>query len=689
MMKYDRWLVSSFDDNMVGALIGAGFGCLSSYVLCARGYDTPDAAKAFQDVSTLHDPFLLRDMDRAVARIRVALRDNESIAIYGDYDVDGMTSVSILYRYLLGLGAQVQYYIPDRMEEGYGLNIEALRQLYGNGVTLVITVDSGITAISEVEEAQAMGLDIIVTDHHQCRETLPPACAVINPYRADCSYPYKHLAGVGVAFKLLCALASPTPVEVILDRFGDIVALGTVADVMPLTGENRTLVRRGLALIGSSQHVGLRALVAESALGGRRMTAITLGYTLAPRVNAAGRMGKTALAVELLLTDNPARAAHLSAELCALNRYRQQVENEIFNEALTLLEGEEDAPAIVLAHENWHSGVVGIVASRLSERFKKPTYLICLENGVGKGSARGVSGIDLVATLDQAKHLLSNYGGHELAAGFSLPEDNIAAFKANIFEYLVRLFPHERQSSFTVDCVVPATLFSYANVSALQELEPFGMGNATPVFLLENVTLEQIVPVGGGRHLRLVMRAESMNFQGIFFGVDSLSLGFSEDDQVDIAFHADINQFQNRSHVQLQLCDIRLSEPARTQEAEQAALYERFCRGDALSAPEIASLAPDRAHMTAVWRYLMRTAENTPLTVRLGSLARKVSRMSGLPVSLGRLKIILDVLEEFRLLERYQVGDEVTLNPIANAPKADLSTSLILSRLTHNSETVG
>lgn len=680
-MKYDIWQIAPNSDRTVNELIRSGFGHLSSYVLSARGHATPEEAGAFLDASALHDPFLLKDMDRAVARVRAAVRNREHIAVYGDYDVDGMTSIALLVRYLRGLGIETEYYIPDRLEEGYGLNAEALRHLFERGVSLVITVDSGITAIAEVAEAQSMGLDIIITDHHQCRDTLPAACAVVNPCRPDCSYPYKHLAGVGVAFKLICALADTESSDKLLGRFGDVVALGTVADVMPLTGENRTLVWHGLSLFSDTNHVGLHALMQESGLSDRRVTATTLGYTLAPRINAAGRMGRTPLAVELLLTDDAGRAAHLAAELCSLNRFRQQVENEIFTQALAMLEKMDDAPALVLAHEDWHSGVVGIVATRLAERFGKPTYLICMDGGHGKGSARSVRGINLVESLAHNSSLLTNYGGHELAAGFALHAEHIDAFREGICHFVAQYSAGEHVSSLSVDCSVPATLFTAANVTALQELEPFGTGNPTPIFALEDVLLEQVTPVGGGRHVKLQFRAGRSLFPGIFFGVDPLTLGFSEGDSVDIAFHADINTFQNKSSVQFQLCDIRLASPARETELTSLALYERFAGGTGLTDAESAVLCPDRPRLAAVWRYVRRVAGQMPLTDRLAPLARKITRESGLALSLGQLLVALDVFEEFHLIERFQVKDEISLEAVLTAPRADLSASAVLAKL--------
>ena len=681
-MKYDVWRRTSVPPEAADILTQAGFGPLSSHVLCARGCEIPDAAARFLDGAPARDPFSLLDMDAAVARIRQALHDGEHIAIYGDYDVDGMTSIAVLTRYLRSVGGHVTYYVPDRLEEGYGLNIDALRHLYDEGVRLIITVDTGITAIEEARTAQAMGLDLVITDHHQCRETLPDACAVVNPCRPDGHYPFPQLAGVYVTFKLVCALAGPEQYDDLLNRYGDLVSLGTVADVMPLIDENRPLTRVGLARLAHTHHVGLRALMDEAGLANKRITATTLGFGLAPRINAAGRLGKTALAVELLLTDDPARASYLAAELCALNRHRQILETEIFIEAQAMLAEQADSPAIVLAKENWHPGVVGIVASRLAERFPKPVFLICLEENIGKGSARSGGGINLVNALAEASDLLQNYGGHDLAAGFALARENIDMFRARMSDFTARQMTVRTEKILTVDAMVSPSLFTCANVTELQTMEPYGPGHPTPVFVLEDVTLEQVTPVGGGRHVKLALRAQGQPFQGIFFGVDPQMLGCVEDDHVDIAFHAEINTFINRSQVQFQLCDIRLSSPDRDCEAESLALYRRFQANEPLNPSERRALRPDRPQMTAVWRYLLRVSGDTPLTGQAAVLARKIARSAGLPLAVGSFLVVLDVFEEFHLIKRSQIGNQVTLQPVLSPEKADLNTSTTLRTLT-------
>ena len=421
-MKYKKWNQAAPDRSAVLALMAAGLPALAATVLCARGVDTPEAAAAFLAAADapLHDPMLLRDMDRAVERMERALAGNEYIAVYGDYDVDGITSTCLLTRFLSSRGARVIPYIPDRLEEGYGLNREAVELLADKGVTLIVTVDCGITAVEEARYAASLGLDVIITDHHECKDELPQAVAVVDPHRRDCGYPFPCLAGVGVALKLALALTPGSERERVLSEYADLAAIGTVADVMQLSGENRAIVRRGLQALARTRRPGLRALIREAGAEGKSLTASCIGFTLAPRINAAGRMGCAPVAAELLLTEDPGRAEALSHALCALNRERQSIEGRIYEECLARLERESAGQrrSIVLAGEGWHQGVVGIVASRLAEKYACPTFMICVQDGRGKGSCRSFGGFNLFRALESCADLLEGFGGHELAAGF-------------------------------------------------------------------------------------------------------------------------------------------------------------------------------------------------------------------------------------------------------------------------------
>ena len=394
-MKYERWLIPETDDAAVEALMDAGYPYLVSTVLASRGVVTPEQAAAHLDRerSLVYSPFLMRDMDKAVARIDRALAGGETIAVFGDYDVDGITSTCLLTDYLRSRGAAVLMHIPRRIEEGYGLGCDAIRALAEQGVTLIVTVDCGITGVEETAFAATLGVDLVITDHHECKDELPAACAVVDPHRPDCGFPFKHLAGVGVALELVLALGGAERENALFSRYCTLAAIGTIADVMRMEGENRTIVQCGLEGIDRSDFTGLHALLREAGLTGRPVSSVQIGFVLAPRINAAGRMGRAELAAELLLTQDPAKAERLARELCDLNRERQSVEQDIFRCAIEQMDtlAPTERNALVLSSEEWHQGVVGIVASRLSEKFSCPSFMIHLAGGMGKGScARGV-----------------------------------------------------------------------------------------------------------------------------------------------------------------------------------------------------------------------------------------------------------------------------------------------------------
>ena len=485
-MKYDRWnLRPPGPAGSRAELERAGLPPLCAAVLCARGVDTAPAASAFlaHGPDLLHNPFLLQDMEKAVERISRAIREQETIAVYGDYDVDGITATCLLTQVLQTLGGQVVSYIPDRTEEGYGLNNHAIDALAGQGVTLIVTVDCGITAAREVEYARALGVDVVITDHHQCKETLPQAVAVVDPRRPDCAYPFPDLAGVGVALKLALALTPPAQRPQVLLDYGELAAIGTVADVMLLQGENRALVHLGLERLAFTSRPGLQALLREAGCPrGQVPTTVTIGYGLAPRINAAGRMEQAGTALELLLTQDPQRGAELAQELCQLNRLRQAIELEIFQHCDQLLTHTPalSAPVIVLAGEGWHQGVIGIVASRLAEKYACPAFMISLDGDKGKGSCRSFGGFNLFGALERCAPLLDSYGGHELAAGFSIHRDNIPAFRSALCQLVGEFAGHQpMESSLDVDCEIPhCSLLSTQDVESLSLLEPFGSGTA-------------------------------------------------------------------------------------------------------------------------------------------------------------------------------------------------------------------
>ena len=662
----------------------AGIPPLAAAVLCARGLDTPEKAAAFLDagLGQLRDPLLMKDMDKAAARVARALADGETIAVYGDYDVDGITSTCLLTDFLRSEGGQVIPYIPDRMEEGYGLNTDALDTLSREGVSLVVTVDCGITAVEEAGHARALGVDLVVTDHHECKADLPQAVAVVDPHRSDCPYPFKCLAGVGVALKLVLALGGPDRQRELLERYADLAAIGTVADVMNLTGENRTIVRLGLERLRHTARPGLKALLREAGLEERPLTSGTIGYTLAPRINASGRMGCAALAGELLLTDSPVRGEELAARLCQLNRERQAIEAEIYEECQALAQAlpQQQRYALVLAGEHWHQGVVGIVASRLADKYSCPTFMICLQDGKGKGSCRSFAGFNLFAALEHCAPLLEGFGGHELAAGFTILEENIPAFTQAMNDYVCSATGGEEMVSvLDIDAEVEDPgLLTLDGVEGLDLLEPYGSGNPKPVFSLSGCLITALSEVGGGRHLKLKLAAAGRSFDAIFFSATAAQAAVAVGDRIDVAFTPQVNEYRGWRTVQLQVCDLR---PALTRAQAERALYEKFRRGEELTPVEAEALLPSREEFVVLWRYLKGHAQPAPLEETAHRLARSIARSAGRRETVMRTLVCLEVFDERGLIHLEHTTDHLHIALQAVEGKVDLEDSWILRRL--------
>ena len=687
-MKFPVWHVAQTDCAAVERLTDAGYPYLVSSVLASRGVSCPEQATEFltQETTLVHSPFLMKDMDKAVARIDRALSDGERIAIFGDYDVDGITATCIMVDYLKGRGADVVHYIPRRIEDGYGLSCEAIEGLRKGGATLLVTVDCGITGVEEVAYARSIGMDVVVTDHHECKETLPVAAAVVDPRRTDCEYPFKHLAGCGVALKLVLALGGPDREEALFSRYCTLAAIGTVADVMQMTGENRTIVSRGLASLDRSDFIGLHALLKEAGLSGREISSVQIGFVLAPRINAAGRMGAADMAADLLLCQDPAKAEELAKALCALNRERQSVEQTIYSQAEAMIEAlpEDQRRALVLASETWHQGVVGIVASRLSEKYSRPSFMIHLNGGVGKGSCRSWGGFNLFAALESCSDLLLGFGGHELAAGFTIDEANIPAFRARMNQYAAEYWVGKApESALEVDVELrqPGRV-TLQEVEALAALEPYGSGNARPLFCLMGATLLRTQNVGQNRHLKLRLGKGNAQFDGIFFSTTSAACGCAEGDRVDAAFYLQVNEFRGSRTVQLQMVDIRPSLSASSREQECLTLVEQCAAGEPVSARNAHRMLPSREQYAAVWRSLVHLTPEGALHTAYLPLLRSLSAAMGKADSFLRSAFCLAVFQERGLLKLEIQGDTIDIQLAGRDKKVRLEDSEYIRRLT-------
>ena len=675
-VKYGIWKVNEPDPSAVNTLVRSGYAPLAAMVLAARGICSNAQAHKYLDCDTpLLDPFLMTDMDKAAGRVGLAMARGEKIAVFGDYDVDGITSTCLLTDFLRRHGANVVSYIPGRLEEGYGLNPIAIAQLSQEGVQLIITVDCGITAVAEAELCRELGIDLVITDHHECKDALPYAAAVVDPHRPDGGYPHKNLSGVGVAFKLASALCGDQ--EEVLRDYADMVCLGTVADVMPLQGENRVFVARGLQSLARTTRPGIAALMAESGCDAKNVSASSIGFMLAPRINAAGRMGKIELAVELFLTDDPGRAAEVAKQLCDLNRQRQSVESEIYDQAVAMLPAGQPPEAIVLADETWHQGVVGIVASRIAEEYACPAFLICLDGEHGKASSRSHGGFNLFASLTALSSLLESYGGHELAAGFTINRANIPEFRRQICQLAAGFYSDDTpRTSLEIDCAIPAELLTISNIESLSVLEPCGNCCPKPVLMMKNLTIERITMVGGGRHMRLRLRSGRCGLNAIYFSANPAAVSIQTGDVVDIAFTPQVNEFRGERSVQMNVQDIR---PSCTAECSpETAAYHALAKG--CLTREIAEiLLPERSTLAMVWRYLAAASaevEESPIC-----LCRKIVRWTGKPLSLGQMMTCLDIFRDVGLLEAQRVHKNLRIRLTPGNTKADLTTSQTMQRL--------
>ena len=681
-MKYRQWQVAPPCPEGQAALERAGYPPLLAGLLAVRGITAPEEARRLLSPTreAIPEPMLLRDMDRAARRVRLALERGERIAVYGDYDVDGITSTCLLTQFLTARGGDVLPYIPSRLEEGYGLNPEAVHSLAQQGVALIITVDCGITAVEETALANGLGIDVVITDHHACKDALPAAAAVVDPHRPDCPYPFKGLAGVGVALMLALAVAGQEERRAVFDEFCDLAAVGTVADVMPMTGANRAIVSLGLQRLDPPRRLGLASLVRCAGLADKPLTSVSVGYTLAPRINASGRMGRAEVAVELLLTTDPARAEELALELCELNRERQGIESEIFQQCIQHLESAPQQGAIVLAGSQWHQGVVGIVASRLTEKYACPCFMICLDNGLGKGSCRSWGDVNLFELLSSCSHLLENFGGHALAAGFTVREENIPALAQALRRQMAdRCNGQELPSVLEVDMAVAPQHLTVEAVEALDLLEPCGTGNPRPVFLLQGAQVHTMAQVGRGRHLKLRLESRGMPLDAIFFSNQGSELGLYPGCRVDVVFYPQINEFRGRRDLQLQIVDLRLA-PSRAQ--LERAIYDKYSRGEDLTSEEARFLLPSRGDFVDLWRWLERQSnistvvEDTPARI-----ARAVSRATRQREVPARTMLCLEVMEERGLINLNRRTDRIQITLRQVEHKVDLEASEIMRRL--------
>lgn len=561
MHKSKKWIIGETDESRVTQISDKfGISRLAARLILLRGISDDEQIERYllKDGAQLADPFLLPDMEKAVNHIRSAVQSGTKITVYGDYDVDGITSTYILCDYLKNLGADVGYYIPDRAAEGYGMNTAAVQSLHDSGTQLIITVDVGITAAEEVRFAESLGMDVIVTDHHTPKETLPDCIAVINP-KLDCDYPFDSLAGVGVAFCLVYALSGKD--ESVAERYCGIAALGTVADMVPLQSENRIIVSRGLKKLNKRDNIGITALLQAAGAADREITSTTVGFTLAPRLNAAGRIASAAQSVELLFETDPTAAMKIAERLDSDNSFRRQEEKRILDEAIDIINQNEyyNDDVIVVAAKGWHHGVIGIVSSRLTELYYKPSAVISVDDdGTGKASGRSIAGFNLFDALSACADCLAKFGGHELAAGFSLDENKIGIFRNKINEYAKNIITEEIATpKLNIDAAVSAADVNENTVKELEILEPCGMGNRSPLFCIRDAAVGGIRRARTGNHMFITLCRDGASAEAPVFNIADTLADLAVGDRISVAGSLGINEYRGVTTAQFIIRDIQ------------------------------------------------------------------------------------------------------------------------------------
>lgn len=674
-----KWEVRPLDKERAAAFAQTyGVPFFLAMLMNIRGLDDAVHLREFLgEGEPLSDPFLLKDMDKAAARITRAVDNMEKIAVYGDYDADGVTSTAMLYSYLETRGADVIFYIPQREGEGYGMNIGAVEYLKEQGVSLIVTVDNGISSVQEVARANELGIDVVVTDHHRPQEILPDAVAVVDAYRPDDTSPYKHFSGVGIAFKLLMALEDGAgDVEDLLEAYSDLAAIGTIGDIVPLTGENRTLIRAGLERLSQSDRPGVLALLENAGIAGKALTSTNVAFTLVPRINATGRMGAPERAVRLLISGYEEEAEVLSEEICADNEERRRVEAEIAEAAFADIEAKgymKDRVAVVDG-ENWHHGVIGIVASRVTERCGKPCMIISRGETEAKGSGRSIEGFSLFEAICACGDLLLKFGGHPMAAGITLKPENIEAFRKRINQYAAEHFPQMPTQTVTLDCKLNPAALSVSMAQSLTQLEPFGNGNPQPVFGLFNMELSNVTPVGGGGHLRLTLEKNGAVITAMRFNTKPEELPYHIGDKIDLAVQLEAREFRGQPSLTVIVRDMKFAAFNTEKNIASLASFEKWQRGEALSAEDKNRLYPDRACLAAIYRALRTVNGKETDQVRFVS-------QFGKDMTLGLFKTALLVFEERGLVHSEIADDTFTATLIETSGKTDITRSPVLLAL--------
>lgn len=627
--------------------------------------------------NVIDDPYVIKDMAKAVNRIKLSIDNGDLICVYGDYDADGVTSTALLYSYLETCGANVMFYIPSREREGYGLHTEAIDYLHNQGVSLIITVDNGIAAVDEIAYANSLSIDTVVTDHHLPGEVLPDAVAVVDMHQNDCKSKFKLLSGVGVAFKLILALEGEyADVDMLLENYSDLVALGTIGDIVPLLKENRVFVKRGLQNLSNTDRIGVSALIENSGLANKKLTAGNVSFTLVPRINAVGRLGSSAKSVSLLLTDDEITADQIASNLSDDNSERQKIEKDILDKINTIIANKPSIiqdRVIVIDGENWHQGVIGIVSSRVKECYGKPCIVLSSADDVCHGSGRSVEGFDLWEAVNYCNDILMQFGGHPMAVGLSLSDENIEKFRIKINEYAKsKVMPYH---TLNIDCKINPQYINVDLAKQLSVLQPFGAGNPMPIFQLSNMKITNVVSLANDKHLRLHLTNRNTHITAMNFFCSINDFPYIIGDVVDLAVTLDVNEFKNTESLSVIVKDIKFAQVDNTDYLNSLRVYEMFCKGESLSKEQIRSISPTRDDFAVIYRYLK---SNSYLgNLKIDVLAYRFNNT----LSYGKIKVILEALNEQGLVAIYEDMNKLSVKILEVNEKVDLQNSTIIKHL--------
>lgn len=607
-MSVKKWIVGNPDREKAKILAAeCEIDPFAALIAVGRGIDNEGELELLiSEEPVLCDPLELADIRKAADYINIAIRDGVKMAVFGDYDCDGVVATSLLYDYLVGRAADVIAYIPDRLDEGYGMNCDAVDKLAQQGVKLIITVDNGISCAKEIDYADSLGIKTVVTDHHLPPEELPNAVAVVDPHRADCPSSFKEICGAEVAFKLVCVLDDKEP-EQMLPRYADMLAVATIGDVMPLVNENRSIVKAGIRKIKSSSNIGIAAILNMAGVDRNTIDSGKISFGIVPRINAAGRMGSAYRAFEVLTAKSAMDALKIAGPIDDDNVRRQQIEKDIFKNAVKMIEQEnyQYNRVIVVCGKDWHFGVLGIVASRICERYGKPTIVLSSEGGIAHGSGRSFAGFHLYDAINSCSEVLLKYGGHELAAGVSVSEENVDLFRQRINDYASTV--EAAVPSLNIDFKLNPSGMSVDMAFAIKALEPFGMGNPTPIFGIFGATLEKITAIGGGKHIKLLCRKDGNAFQALLFGVAPQQFNFISGDKIDLAVTLDTNLYQGQYTLSVQVKAVKMSDVDQDEYFADKIKYDDFISG---RDTDFSDIFPDRAEVGSVYKMIIASPQN-------------------------------------------------------------------------------